>query len=141
MSSSNVQFSVAVHMMAVLGYYDDPVKSATLAKSVAAEPSFVRRSLSKLVKAGLVNASRGKNGACRLSRPAIDISLLDIYRASAAPGVLATDDYPVDEESPISCNIKESLSTVLGEAQGDFERALASTSLADIVADIRERED
>ena len=43
MSSSNVQFSVAVHMMAILGYYDDPVKSSTLAKSVAAEPSFVAR--------------------------------------------------------------------------------------------------
>ena len=140
MSSSNVQFSVAVHIMAILGYYDDPVKSSTLAKSVAAEPSFVRRSLSKLVKAGLVKASRGKNGASTLSRPAIDISLLEIYRASAAPGVFAIHDYPVDEECPISCNIKESLATVLHDAQGSFERALGRTSLADIVADIRERE-
>ncbi len=140
MSSSNVQFSVAVHIMAILGYYDDPVKSSTLAKSVAAEPSFVRRSLSKLVKAGLVTATRGKTGASTLSRPAIDISLLEIYKASAAPGVFAIHDYPVDEECPISCNIKESLSTVLGDAQGGFERALARTSLADIVADIRERE-
>jgi DNA-binding IscR family transcriptional regulator len=135
MSSSNVQFSVAVHIMAILGYYDDPVKSSTLAKSVAAEPSFVRRSLSKLVK-----ATRGKTGASTLSRPAIDISLLEIYKASTAPGVFAIHDYPVDEECPISCNIKESLSTVLGDAQGGFERALARTSLADIVADIRERE-
>src|ERR1700722_19148229 len=140
MSSSNVQFSGAGHIMAILGYYDDPVRSATLAKSVAAEPSFVRRSLSKLVKAGLGNAPRGKNGACSLSPPAEDISLLEIYRASAAPGVFAIHDYPVDEECPISCNIKGSLSTVLGNAQGSFERALARTSLADIVADIRERE-
>jgi Rrf2 family protein len=140
MSSSNVQFSVAVHIMAILGYYDDPVKSSTLAKSVAAEPSFVRRSLSKLVKAGLVTASRGKNGASTLSRPAIDISLLEVYRASAAPGVFAIHEYPVDEECPISCNIKESLATVLHDAQGSFERALGRTSLADIVADIRERE-
>jgi Rrf2 family protein len=140
MSSSNVQFSVAVHIMAVLGYYGDEVKSSTLAKSVAAEPSFVRRSLSKLVKAGLVKATRGKNGACTLSRPAEDISLLEIYRASAAPGVFAVHDYPVDEECPISCNIKGSLSTVLDDAQGSYERALARTSLADLVADIRERE-
>jgi Rrf2 family protein len=140
MSSSNVQFSVAVHIMAILGYYDDPVKSSTLAKSVAAEPSFVRRSLSKLVKAGLVTASRGKNGASTLSRPAIDISLLEVYRASAAPGVFAIHEYPVDDECPISCNIKESLATVLHDAQGSFERALGRTSLADIVADIRERE-
>ena len=140
MSSSNVQFSVAVHIMAILGYYDDPVKSSTLAKSVAAEPSFVRRSLSKLVKAGLVKATRGKTGASALSRPAIDISLLEIYRASAAPGVFAIHEYHVDKECPISCNIKGSLSIVLGDAQGGFERALARTNLADIVADIRERE-
>jgi Rrf2 family protein len=140
MSSSNVQFSVAVHIMAILGYYDDPVKSSTLAKSVAAEPSFVRRSLSKLVKAGLVKATRGKTGGSALSRPAIDISLLEIYSASAAPGVFAIHEYHVDKECPISCNIKGSLSIVLGDAQGGFERALARTSLADIVADIRERE-
>ena len=93
--------------MAILGYYDNPVKSLTLAKSVAAEPSFVRRSLSKLVKAGLVKATRGKTGASALSRPAIDISLLEIYRASAAPGVFAIHDYSVDEECPISCNRSE----------------------------------
>ena len=140
MSSSNVQFSVAVHIMAILGYYDDPVKSSTLAKSVAAEPSFVRRSLSKLVKAGLVKATRGKTGGSALSRPAIDISLLEIYSASAAPGVFAIHEYHVDKECPISCNFKGSLSTVLGDAQGGFERALARTNLGDLVADIRERE-
>ena len=59
---------------------------------------------------------------------------------AAAPGVFAIHDYSVDEECPISCNIKESLSTVLGDAQGGFERALARTNLADILADIRERE-
>jgi hypothetical protein len=36
--------------------------------------------------------------------------------------------------------LKFTLSTVLGDAQGGFERALARTNLADIVADIRERE-
>ena len=82
MSSSNVQFSVAVHIMAILGYYDDPVKSSTLAKSVAAEPSFVRRSLSKLVKTGLVKATaRQERGLNAFVPAAIDISLLEIYRA------------------------------------------------------------
>ena len=137
MSSSNVQFSVAVHIMAILGYYDDPVKSSTLAKSVAAEPSFVRRSLSKLVKAGLVKATRGKSGASTLSRPAIDISLLEIYKASAAPGVFAIHDYPVDEECPISCNIKGCMSSVLKKAQHSFEHSLDGITLADIVGEIR----
>ncbi|MHC5537260.1 Rrf2 family transcriptional regulator [Singulisphaera rosea] len=140
MRSSNVQFSVAVHIMTVLGYYDHALNSSTLAKSVAAEPSFVRRSLSKLVKAGLVKTTRGKTGASVLSRPAEDITLLEIYRASAAPGVFTIHEYPVDEECPISCHIKDSLSTVFNDTQASYERALGRTSLADIVADIRRRE-
>lgn len=127
-------------MMTVLGYYHDRgVKSATLAQSVVAEPSFVRRSLSKLVKAGLVEAIRGKNGACHLTRPPGDISLLEIYRASTAPAVFAVHDYPIEKQCPISSNIKGCLATVLDGAQGSFERALARTSLADLVADINKR--
>jgi Rrf2 family protein len=141
MSTTNVQFSVAVHMMTALGYHhDEGVKSATLAGSVMAEPSFVRRSLSKLVKAGLVEATRGKNGACRLTRPPGDISLLEIYRASTAPAAFAIHDYPIAKGCPISSNIKGCLATVLDGAQGSFERALARTSLADLVADIRTRD-
>ncbi len=140
MPSSNVQFSVAVHIMTALGdNAGRELKSSTLAKSVSAEPSFVRRSLSKLVKAGLVKATRGKNGACTLSRPAISISLLEIYLASAAPEVFAIHEYPVDKTCPTSCHIKESLAGVLNEAQRSFERSLAKTSLADMVARIRER--
>ena len=140
MATTNVQFSVAVHMMTALGYHHDQgVKSARLAQSVMAEPSFVRRSLSKLVKAGLVKATRGKNGECHLTRPPGDISLLEIYRASTAPATFAIHDYPIAKECPISLNIKGCLATVLDGAQGSFERALARTSLADLVADISER--
>ena len=86
MSVKNVQFTVAAHIMAALGFRNGAqIPSVTLAESVNADPTFVRKSLSKLSKAGLIVTTRGKNGASRLTRSPKQITLLDIDRASAAP--------------------------------------------------------
>jgi len=67
--------------MAALGYFrGEEISSATLADSVNADRSFVRKSLSKLSKAGLVVTKRGKSGASVLARPPRQITLLDIYQ-------------------------------------------------------------
>jgi len=101
MSVKSVQFAVAAHIMAALGYYHgDEISSATLAESVNADPTFVRKSLSKLSKAGLVATKRGKSGASMLSRSPRQITLLDIYRASAAPPAFAIHSYPRGKEVP-----------------------------------------
>src|SRR5271155_1811601 len=106
MPATNVQFTVAAHIMAALGFFHGkPISSAALAESVNADPTFVRKSLSKLSKAGLILTSRGKNGASTLTRPPRQITLLDIYRASAAPRTFAIHAYPVFKECPISSNI------------------------------------
>jgi len=69
MSVKSVQFTVAAHIMAALGFRSgEEIPSATLAESVNADPTFVRKSLSKLSKAGLVVTTRGKNGASGLTR-------------------------------------------------------------------------
>src|SRR5438445_938268 len=126
MSVKSVQFAVAAHIMAALGYFPgEEISSTILADSVNADPTFVRKSLSKLAKAGLVVTKRGKNGASVLARSPRQITLLDIYRASAAPPTFAIHSYPVETRCPVSCNLKECMSGVLSQAQDSFERALA----------------
>jgi len=138
MSSTNVQFAVATHIVTVLGYHHGtPITSATLAESVRAEPTFVRRTLSKLSKAGLVSSTRGKNGASLLARRPEDISLLDVYRASEAGPTFAVHRYPVEKTCPISRNIKSSLGDVLNVAQGAFEKSLKSQTVADVIKNLR----
>jgi Rrf2 family protein len=142
MSARNVQFSVAVHMMAALGFHygRKELNSKILAESVRADPSFIRSSLSKLVKAGLVVATRGRYGSCVLARPPEQITLLDIYRASEAPRTFAIHNYPVEEACPTSKHIKPALNGLLDDYQSKFEQTLAKTSLATVVAEIRKRE-
>ena len=142
MSVRSVQFTVAAHIMSALGFYQyREMSSTTLAESVNADPTFVRKSLSKLSKAGLVVTKRGKSGASVLARPPQRITLLDIYRASAAPPAFAIHSYPADKRCPVSCHLKECMSGVLSQAQNSFERSLAKITLADLVGQIREKTD
>jgi Rrf2 family protein len=140
MSVKSVQFAVATHIMAALGYFHrEEISSATLADSVNADPTFVRKSLSKLSKAGLVVTKRGKSGASVLARPPRRITLLDIYRASGAPPAFAIHSYPADKRCPVSCNLKECMAGVLSQTQYSFERSLAKITLASLIGQIRER--
>jgi Rrf2 family protein len=140
MSVKSVQFTVAAHIMAALGYrHGEEISSATLADSVNADPTFVRKSLSKLSKAGLVLTKRGKRGASVLARPQRQITLLDIYRASKAPPAFAIHSYPVNKRCPVSCNLKECMSGVLSQAQYSFETSLAKITVANLVGQIRKK--
>jgi Rrf2 family protein len=138
MSATSVQFTVAAHIMAALGFFHGQgISSTTLAESVNADPTFVRKSLSKLSKAGLIITTRGKNGASTLTRSPNQITLLDVYRASAAPSTFAIHNYPVEKRCPISSSIKGCMSSVLRKAQNSFENSLDRITLADVVGEIR----
>jgi Rrf2 family protein len=138
MSATSVQFTVAAHIMTVLGFFHGKeIPSAALAESVNADPTFVRKSLSKLSKAGLIITTRGKSGASALSRSPKQITLLDIYHASAAPPTFAIHGYPAYKRCPISSNIKGCMSSVLKKAQHSFENTLDGITVADVVGEIR----
>src|SRR6266849_6469127 len=140
MAATSLQFAVAAHIMTSLGFYHGKeIPSGTLAESVNADRTFVRKSLSKLSKAGLVVTKRGKSGATALARSARQITLLDIYRASAAPPAFAIHSYPIHKRCPVSCHPKECMSGLLSQAQNSFERSLAKITLAHLIGQIREK--
>ena len=134
----NTQFSIAVHIMAGLAYRcDKDTTSASLAMSVNTSPSFVRRVLARLSKAGLVRTVTGKAGACWLAKEAKDISLLDIYEAVDAPKAFSIHTYSEQKACPVSCHIKPALDKALETTQKAMEASLADISLAQIVSDVR----
>jgi Rrf2 family protein len=138
--AANVQFSIAVHLLAALACgCERGITSGRLAASVNTSPSFVRRILAKLSKAGLARTATGKNGSCRLARDARDISLLDIYEAVDAPKAFCIHHYKEQRSCPVSCHIKTALERALGRTQRAMEKALGETSLAQVVAEMKER--
>ncbi|MDR3458515.1 MAG: Rrf2 family transcriptional regulator [Verrucomicrobiae bacterium] len=134
----NTQFSIAVHLLAGLACQDgQETTSGHLAMSVNTSPSFVRRTLAKLSKAGLVETTTGKSGACRLARKPGRISLLDVYHAVDAPKVFAIHEYAPQKPCVVSCNIKMALEKALAKTQAAMEASLAAITLADIVSDLK----
>ncbi len=135
--ATNTQFSIAVHLMIALGFGGGrQATSSELAGSINTSPSFVRRILAKLSKAGLVSTTTGKSGSCVLAKRAEDVSLLEIYKAVDAPQTFAIHDYPVQGSCRVSCNIESVMNKVLDKAQNSFEGNLGDTSLAEVIADI-----
>jgi len=137
----NIQFSIAVHILAGLACGCDKggVTSGRLAESVNTSPSFVRRVLAKLSKAGLAETATGKAGACWLAKRAKDISLLDIYKAVDAPRAFSIHCYDEQKSCPVSCHIKAALEKALEKTQKAMEKSLAETSLARIVSEMRKK--
>ena len=138
--AANTQFSIATHIMACLGRAPgEAISSTGIAESVNTSPSFVRRVLAKLSRAGLVETATGKNGACWLARTPRAISLLDIYRAVDPPKAFAIHQYPIEKRCTVSSNIKSALGRVLDEAQQGLEQRLTRISLARVIADLNKK--
>jgi DNA-binding IscR family transcriptional regulator len=124
-------------MTALGDHHGEPVTSVHLTASVRAHESQVRSVLSKLVKAGLVVASRGRNGFSSLSRPANKISLLEIYNAVEAPPVFSIHKYPKEKTCRTSCTHKEAMAELLKDTQRAFETRLSQRMLSEMVETAR----
>src|SRR5450759_4707185 len=74
-------FRVAVQALVVLAGNDETCSSAMIAEALDAHAVFLRRVLAQLVRANLVAAREGRDGGYRLTRPAGEITLADVFCA------------------------------------------------------------
>jgi Rrf2 family protein len=136
--AANTQFSIAVHLLAGLGFECGQNRtSAQLAASINTSPSFVRRVLAKLSKAGLVETAKGKGGCCKLRQGPEKISLLDVYQAVGAPGAITLHHYEIQKACVVSCNIKAAMDKILRKPQKALEDSLAKITLAEVIAAVK----
>jgi DNA-binding IscR family transcriptional regulator len=132
------RFAVAVHILTLL----ETNKAARLtsdyiAGSVNTNPVVIRRIIGLLNKAGLVATSAGVAGAV-LTRPASEITLLDIYHAVHNNGqdeLFAIHEKP-NPACPVGRNIQSSLEAAFNEAQQAMENKLANITLEAVTQDI-----
>lgn len=79
------RFTLAAHILAMLAWSDrarrKPVTSEEMARSINTNPVVVRRVLSDLRRAGLVETKRGVGGGVTLARRADSVTLRDAYEA------------------------------------------------------------
>ena len=69
--AANSKFAVAVHALAVIAHHDEQRHtSRAIAGSISTNPVVIRRLLSQLAKAGIVESTHGAKGGFTLAKPA-----------------------------------------------------------------------
>ncbi|MDE6504604.1 MAG: Rrf2 family transcriptional regulator [Clostridia bacterium] len=130
------RFTVAVHTMLAIHTFGKDLKTTSefIASSVNVNPVVIRRILSSLKNAGLIEVKAGSGGA-RIIKPLEDITLLDVYRAvdCVEDGLFHFHENP-NPNCPVGKNIHAVLDESLAAAQSALENSLKSSTLAEIDA-------
>lgn len=132
----NSRFAVAVHILALLALENKPLSSKYIAGSVNTNPVVIRRILSMLSKAGLVETQLGVEGGSTLARSADKITLLEVYVVSEQGDLFTLHRNQPNQFCACGQNIQPVLSTVFKKAEAALEGILAETTIAEVAQDI-----
>ena len=132
--AANSQFSMAVHVLAMLAKSgDDNVKSECIAGSVNTNAVVIRRLLGQLNQANLVTSQTGAAGGTRLAKSPSDISLCEIYKAVSCGEVFALHAKAPNQDCPIGKNIEAVLCNLQKEIEQSVGEKLKQFTLACVI--------
>ena len=125
---------MAVHVLAVLAYKEgDRVSSALLASSVNTNPVIIRRLLSALQLAKLVETCKGRGSGSRLSRSPARINLAEVYQAVESDALFILPPNRANGACPVGQGIGTAMRTIVSSVQAALEQELAKTTLARVL--------
>ena len=132
------RFTIALHIFACVDTFKEEYKvtkvtSDFLAASINTNPVIVRKILSQLKNAGLINVARG-TGGITFTRPPADITFLDVYEAiePVENGDLFHFHEAPNPACPVGRNIHGLLDGKLLAIQSAMETEMKKYTIADI---------
>ncbi|MDE2291718.1 MAG: Rrf2 family transcriptional regulator [Elusimicrobia bacterium] len=132
--AANSRLAVAAHIVSVLASHrDESVPSRTIAASVNTNPTFIRRILAALTRAGIVESAEGKTGGSRLTRCPTEISLWDLASALGEERLFAVHKNPVNPKCPVSRRMKDALGRAFSDAERAAEAKLRKVSVQELL--------
>ncbi len=129
------RFTVALHIFTCVDTFKDDYKvtSDFLASSINTNPVIVRKILTQLKKAGLINVARG-TGGIQLTRDLSEITFFDVYEAidPVEDGDLFRFHEAPDPNCPVGRNIHALLDDKLKSIQNAMEAEMKKYTLLDL---------
>lgn len=138
MKQISSRFSIAVHTLSLIAVVPNECTGDFIAKSVNTNPVIIRRIMSKLKQAGLIEVRPGVGGASLLKDPS-DITLLDIYRALEVveDGELFNFHKNPNPNCPVGSMIEQTLRAELIEAQLAMEQRLKRVTIQQMMDQVK----
>ncbi len=106
--------------------------SARIAESVKTNPAYIRQLMAALKNAGLISNTQGQANAC-LTKPADEITMLDIYRAVEGEKPLLHLDIDTNPECGVGIHVQLAIGDFYKEIQEAAEEKMKEITLQDII--------
>jgi Rrf2 family protein len=106
-----------------------PIKVAVIAQRLGITQQNVFKIVHVLSRAGFIKATRGRNGGVQLARPAVDIRIGDVVRATETTHIEVDDDAI---NLLLSSNPTQPINSLLDDALAAFITVLDQHTLADM---------
>lgn len=133
------RFTIAIHMLACMDVFKEEYKvtSDFLASSINVNPVIIRKILSQLKDAGLIEVKRGPGGAV-IAKPLDEITFFDVYQSvdCIEENTLFHFHENPSPDCPVGRNIHNILDDKLVRIQEAMEQELKSITLADMNSDL-----
>lgn len=133
------RFTIAIHMLTCMETFKDDYKitSDFLSGSINVNPVIIRRLLSQLKDAGMIEVKRGTGGAS-IVKPLDQITFLDVYRAVEC--IEENTLFHFHENPNPDCLVGKNIHNILDDkllrVQDAMERELKAITLADVMEDL-----
>ncbi|GIN94092.1 Rrf2 family transcriptional regulator [Siminovitchia terrae] len=135
------RFAVSIHILTLIELNKEGTSSSEfLSSSVNTNPAVIRKIMSMLKKAGLIEVSPGIAGA-KLTKELSDITLFDVYKAVNVVhenGLFSIHDNP-NPDCLVGKNIQQTIEPIFLAAQSAMEEIFKNVTLNDVVKDIADK--
>lgn len=124
----NGRFAISIHILTMLSM-EEGLSSDYIASSININPVLVRKEVSRLRKAGLVETKEGKNGGAFLACSPRKITLADVYKATYEKPLFSHSKNKPNPRCPMGKRIGEIMDEVNEEAEAALLKKLNGISI------------
>jgi len=131
-------FSTAIQIMTTLGFHPEAsYTSKILANGCQTNPGLIRRIMSKLASASLIETQKGKNGGAKIAKAPSSITLYDIYTAINDDLLFQTFEKEPLAACEVSCQIGHILTNVYEDLEKHLDIRLKEITLDSLIGEIK----
>lgn len=127
------KLSDTIHCLAFIAMGENEhLTSTKIAESVKTNPAYIRQLMSALRKAGLLSTRQGQANAC-LTKPAEQITMLDVYRAVEGEKPLLHLDVDTNPDCGVGVLVQLAIGDFYQEIQKTAEKEMKNITLRDVI--------